>query len=594
MSVFHGGGQGLASGTQGRKNRVLPLSWERFLKKPGVRSLLKVGLTGLMAFCLAPCAMGSLQLPVLVGFLFSLETGWTTLFAGAMGALGGAVFWQGAEQMEIFGQVLCALITMAVFSPGKLWKRLWAQSFLCLGVTVLCAVGMCLLLGDKPDLLALGIRAVFASLAHLAFSPTWKGKREVARDASAAFLVLGLCQVRLPWDMSLGFFLGALLNCAGERIALGLLCGLAMELSGICAVPMSAVLGISSLTGKHLRSPYGGAVLPVALTAAWSVATGDGVPGLWLSLLLGGFAGMLVKPGKKQAPQAPTPEEHRLMAVSRVMGQLAGVLGQEEGVPPSKEGGEEQRLRRQYELRLSESRKALTRQYESLSRFCMELAMPQRSPAPCRFQAEVGFCALGAGGSTYRGDRAAWFSAPQNRFYVLLCDGMGTGKWAAKASREAVNLLRGLLQAGLEPGEALQTLNDSLVLRDLGGLSTADLLELRLDNGWAYLYKWGGAPSYYKRGERVQRIGAAAPPPGVGIGEEYHPEVLRLPMHGGQVLVMVSDGVAGEDLPGRIQKAPGDSLEKLAEYLVKTGEGLPRDDQTAVAVCLDRLPAGPS
>ncbi len=594
MSVFHGGGQGLALGRPGAWSRELAKSWGAFRKKPWVKALLKAGLTGGAAFCLAPCAMGSWQLPVLVGFLLSVETGWTALFAGAMGCLGGAVFWQEAVQAELFAQVLAALGAAALLSGTKLWKRRWVQSLVCLGVTALGAGGVSLALGQQPDFLALGIRSAFAVVGHLAFSLAVQKKKEPAIHGAVGFLVLGLCQVALPWDMSLGFALGAGLTCAGGSIVLGLICGLAMELSGICNVPMSAVMGISALGRKGLHSRWGGAFLPGILTVVWSVAIGELTPGLWLSLMAGGFAGVLLRPGKSQALQEPTPQEHRLMAVSRIMGQLAGALAQEEKMRPESEDGEDLRLRRQYDRRLSESRRALSRQYESLSRFFMDLAMPRRSPAPCRFQAEVGCCTVGARGSSHRGDRAVWFSAPENRFYVLLCDGMGTGKEAAKASREVVDLLRGLLQAGLGAEEALRTLNDCLVLRDLGGLSTADILELRLDKGWAYLYKWGGAPSYYFRRQRVQRLGAAAPPPGVGIGEEFCPEVMRLPMQGGQVLVLVSDGLTGEDLPNRIQKGPRESLQKMAEFLVKTPGELPMDDRTAVAVCLDRLPAGPS
>ena len=66
---------------------------------------------------------------------------------------------------------------------------------------------------------------------------------------------------------------------------------------------------------------------------------------------------------------------------------------------------------------------------------------------------------------------------------------MGAGPGAAQESAGALRLLVGMLQAGLPPEAALETLNDLYVLRETGGFSTADLLELHLDTGRATLYK---------------------------------------------------------------------------------------------------------
>ncbi len=60
----------------------------------------------------------------------------------------------------------------------------------------------------------------------------------------------------------------------------------------------------------------------------------------------------------------------------------------------------------------------------------------------------------------------AHFPGPGLRYYVLLCDGMGTGPGAAQESESALRILTGLLQAGMPASEALGTLNDLYVLRD--------------------------------------------------------------------------------------------------------------------------------
>lgn len=251
------------------------------------------------------------------------------------------------------------------------------------------------------------------------------------------------------------------------------------------------------------------------------------------------------------------------------------------------------RLRRQYQARLRESRLALCNQYRQLARFlertASELEQPPRGEA--RYQVELGISATGKFGPKTTGDRGAHFSGPYRRYYVILCDGMGTGPAAAREGDKALRLLTGMLQAGLPPEAALETLNDLYVLRETGGFSTADLLEIHLDTGRAVLYKWGAAPSYYKHRRMVKRVGTAAPPPGVGIGSEHRAETIRLSLQRGQTLVLVSDGLSGEEVLSRIAEFADQSPKALAAALACQSQGCQEDDRMAVAVCLRPLPS---
>ena len=157
------------------------------------------------------------------------------------------------------------------------------------------------------------------------------------------------------------------------------------------------------------------------------------------------------------------------------------------------------RLRRQCRARLREGRMALGNQYRFLARYLQDTAQSLTEPEPqARYRVELGVASAGRFGLLASGDRGAHFPGPGLRYYVLLCDGMGTGPGAAQESESALRILTGLLQAGMPGAEALGTLNDLYVLRETGGFSTADLLELHLDTGRASLYKWGAAPSYLK------------------------------------------------------------------------------------------------
>ena len=239
--------------------------------------------------------------------------------------------------------------------------------------------------------------------------------------------------------------------------------------------------------------------------------------------------------------------------------------------------------RRQYRSRLRESRQVLAQQYEVLS---AALAKPKHDgPVTLRFQPELGFRSLSRKAEGLSGDRGASFRVGK-WFYLLLCDGMGTGPAANAEAGAAIGILRTLLQSGIQPREALTLLNGIYILRDDGGFATVDLLRADLTTGEAELFKWGGAPSYLKRKGKVEKIGTASPPPGVGVGEEYRPEGAKLSLAKGELLVLVSDGAGGEVAEHFIRQYGGSSPKELASGVVSCSKAQGEDDRTAAVLAL--------
>lgn len=249
--------------------------------------------------------------------------------------------------------------------------------------------------------------------------------------------------------------------------------------------------------------------------------------------------------------------------------------------------------RRQFQSRLRECREALAEQYNCLSGFFRRTAAGlSRKDAPePRFVPELGTGAVGKGGSNVSGDRGACFQDGDGMYYVLLCDGMGTGPEAAAESRRAIRLLAGMLQAGSEPNGALETLNGVYVLRGDGAFSTVDLLVVSLVSGEAVLYKWGAAPSYLKTAAGAKRIGTASPPPGFGVGESHKAEAHRLSLREGEMLVLLSDGAGGEEAGQRIEAWGDGGPKQLAAALIDRSQRDDEDDRTAVVLRLRRRPA---
>ena len=203
-------------------------------------------------------------------------------------------------------------------------------------------------------------------------------------------------------------------------------------------------------------------------------------------------------------------------------------------------------------------------------------------------QARMGVAARQKAGETVSGDAGAFFRTESGQLFVLLCDGMGSGDSASRESRLAIRLLEGFLKAGVEPEAALKTLNGALALRneEEGGFTTVDLLRLDLFSGDAALYKFGAAPTYLRRGGTVSRVTGSALPAGLAAGGRSGPDVSRLRLEPGDLVVLVSDGVAdrNEDqwLRDAVAAFSGESPKDLARALVECQAAA--DDRTALVM----------
>ncbi len=240
-------------------------------------------------------------------------------------------------------------------------------------------------------------------------------------------------------------------------------------------------------------------------------------------------------------------------------------------------------FRRRCHHRLEESRRVLAEEFSCMARYLRSLR-EENEALPLRFQPRVSICTAGKDGNHRNGDKTACFVGPRGRCYILLCDGMGSGESAEKLSKECISMLKSFLQGGLEPSAALRLLNGSLLLQDSGVFSTVDLLQLDLCSGEALLCKWGSAPSYWQGGSRQEKMGTAAPPPGLGVGGTHRPEEYRLPMSRGELLVLLSDGAFCKDTEEVLSTCRGVPPQELAATLL--AETDMEDDRTVVVVSL--------
>ena len=252
---------------------------------------------------------------------------------------------------------------------------------------------------------------------------------------------------------------------------------------------------------------------------------------------------------------------------------------------------EQYRLLKADRQRRLEYRGAVSQQYLFLSEFLREQAdtLPRRSlQFHLRFTPEVGLATRSR--EPENGDRFRQFSGPGGRYFLLLCDGMGTGMGAAEEGSSAADLLQRMLTAGFPPEHALESLNSLLALRGRAGAVTVDLAELRLDTGMAILYKWGAAPSLLLRSGAAEKIGTAGPPPGIR-GQDDRERQMRLSLRRGETLLILSDGVDGEGVRRRAVTETDTPAGEMAARLLEAGADQSEDDATVAVVRLrpDRM-----
>ena len=203
-------------------------------------------------------------------------------------------------------------------------------------------------------------------------------------------------------------------------------------------------------------------------------------------------------------------------------------------------------LRSRYRKDLTDSRAHSAAQYAQVSEVLFAAAggLERSALAVTPIAYEIGAALRPKKGERVSGDSKTFFEA-EDRLFLLLSDGMGSGEAARRESALAAHLLEQFLRAGIDAQSALKTLNSALALRaaETGSFTTIDLLQLSLRNGEAELYKYGAAPSYIKRGASVRRVTCSCLPAGLQECSQP-PEVTHLRLEAGTFFVMVTDGVA--------------------------------------------------
>lgn len=598
-------------------------------------------------FCLSAASLSNIPLPLAMAFV-CVCSGWPCLVAGLGSALGYYIFWGSAGYPALLWTG-AATVSAALFSSLRSTRNGTLLMPAIAGLIVAASgVVFQIIAQDTTPVSLYLLRVAMAVSCSMLFSRVLRERDPILDWLALGCGVLALAQIApLPW-LGLGYFAAGCVASAGAFPAVAIT-GLALDLAQITPIPMTAVLCGSFLVrflprqSKTIRliAPAFAFLLVMSFSGKWDFLP---IPGLVLGSALGNILPGAQKVAHRrgetgaaqvrlelaaevlaqteqlllESPVAPVDETalvsraadrscsncsyRKACKDARKIANLPGfllhkpLLSTEELPIICRKSGrflaelhraqEQLRSIRADRERQKEYRAAVTQQFRFLSEFLRDLSdqLARRCDVSAPFftpNVQV----YGNRRQSENGDRCVYFAGTQNLYYVLLCDGMGTGLGAVQEGKTATGMLKRLLTAGYPAQYALQSLNSICALRERAGAVTVDLLEVDLNTGKGVLYKWGAAPSYLISELGAEKIGTAGPPPGLCV-TDYRETADRLSLRRSETLILISDGVGEEEALHCCLKMAGLSPGELATALLSCGQLSGQDDATVVVVTL--------
>jgi hypothetical protein len=599
----------------------------------------------LAGFCLSAASLNQQFLPLSVGLICGC-TGVSSLLAAVGGILGYLVFWNALQPVA---WCAVAMLLSAVLGDKRVSRSLPLLLPMTAAFSVAALGVFFQFSGEEgPPVVIYLLRILLSGVTCGLFTRVLRERNPLYDWFACGFGVLALAQILPIPYLGLGYLAAGALVVRGAFPAAAL-AGLALDLAGITPLPMTAILCLAYLIRFLPKQPLwlGGATM-VCVSAMVMYVCGiwdlTPIPGLFFGAMGGVYlpsqaplshrrgaiglaqvrlelaAGVMGQTRQLLAEIPETPVDEDLLVQKaaetacngcsyrknckdhRCIAQLPGALlhkplhsSEELPIVCKKSGRFLAQLHRSQEQLRSiladrekqkDYRSAVLQQYGFLSGYLQQLSDTLTQKADNirdHYRAETKvYCNHPSAGN---GDRCLRFLGTGGKYYVILCDGMGTGPEASMEAKTGGELLRKLLLAGYPAEHALGSLNSICALRDRAGILTVDMAELHLGTGAVSLYKWGAAPSYLIADGKTDKLGTATPPPGLSAFG-WQPPAKRVSLRNGERLLMVSDGV-GEESAFRIcREKAGAPDEILARCLLDCGTYQGDDDTTVVCVRL--------
>lgn len=613
-------------------------SAQRMMLDPRIRSGGMVLAYGGSGFLLSAASLMNFPQPLAMGLICTVS-GWRAVIMTLGAMVGYPTFWGQAGNQGIVWSAAGGLLGLLLGGKEEVKDQPLMIPVIAAFLTAVTGLVFQVFLKDKTPVPIYFLRIVLTFLTGVLFTQAFRCRDAITDWLVGGVAVLALAQVAPIPYLGLGYIAAGVL-AVGSAFPAAALAGLGLDLAQITKIPMTAVMCLAYFVRmvpfdkkwQHYAAPGAAYLAVMAVCGMWDLTP---LPGLVLGGALGAFlpprpeivhrrgetgiaqvrlelgAEVLASTQQLFMEMEPPPideaalldkvreracancsarkacKEQENLSVALLQNPLdadcrkAGRL-----IPELRRAQEQLRYLKAERGRQREYRTALVQQYRFLGDYLRALAdrLPRRGEqTEICFRIEVS--ARSRGKERANGDKCLAFAGPGCKYYVLLCDGMGTGLGAAQEGHTAAVLLRQMLTAGFPAEHGLRTINSILALRGSAGAVTMDLAEIRLDTGTAAIYKWGAAPSWVLYRSGAEKIGTATPPPGISVSETRE-AVEKLSLRRGEVLILLSDGVDGEDALRRSDLTPDAPPGELAAKILERGCGNGEDDATAAVIRL--------
>ncbi|MFW6238285.1 MAG: SpoIIE family protein phosphatase [Halanaerobiales bacterium] len=195
------------------------------------------------------------------------------------------------------------------------------------------------------------------------------------------------------------------------------------------------------------------------------------------------------------------------------------------------------------------------------------------------------------------GDSYLYKPQPGGSDILILSDGMGVGRRAARESNSALSLFENLVDAGFREELVLKTVNSALFFRSRReSFTTMDVSIFDTFTGEMKIFKIGAISTFIKRGWDVREINSSSLPAGIMENINIEREIVELKE--GDFIIMISDGVldANRKVDDKIswfkQLLMNSSFEDpqdFAEYIAETVRDYSSiDDRTIIVARVDK------
>lgn len=187
------------------------------------------------------------------------------------------------------------------------------------------------------------------------------------------------------------------------------------------------------------------------------------------------------------------------------------------------------------------------------------------------------------------GDDYSLLKLSDNKFLMAICDGMGSGKEANKASQLAISLIENFYKAGFDNDIILSSVNKLLLLNNDERFTALDICVIDLNNLFVDLIKLGAPVGFIKHKNTVTLVKTGSLP--MGILDEMKPIIQKTVLESQDMIIICSDGVVDafeneENLKNFINNERIIHPQILADNIIKQAimlsKNCPKDDMTVL------------